>query len=298
MSTDFTQIHQQQTERTTPNDDADLFEQFSDAVPPVSKHVPSQKADLLLNLSLEESRESVEGEKENPFAPAHLTSEMDLLGNNFNSKLTTDDLLGLGDTPATDSNLLSPSFEDNLFESPTEPMAPTPMQANKANNLLRNTSTPNLNSNFDPFGDLGSFLNLPNADANKSAGTSIPRVSSYSTFSSDSKNGSKTSTANMNKNQGNQSNKPNYSRTNFSDAPSATGVKTPRMVGNEFEDLLSGFKKAPTDTNQNKSIAQMRKEELVCDDLSVMNFVLLHLSYLAAQFWLTGPDSDEDYGLD
>lgn len=264
MSTDFTQIHQLQTE-TTPNDDADLFEQFSDVVPPVS-NVPSQKADLLLNLSLEESRESVEGEKENPFAPV-LTPEMDLLGNNFTSKLTTDDLLGLGDTPVADSNLLSPSFENNLFESPTEPMAPTPMQATKTNNLLRNTSTPNLNSNFDPFGDLGSFLNLPNADANKTAGTSIPRVSSYSTFSSDNKNGSKTSTANMNKNQPNQSNKPNYSRSNFSDAPSGTGVKTPRMVGNEFEDLLSGFKKTPNDTNHNKSIAQMRKEELVCDAL-------------------------------
>lgn len=261
------QQQQQQTE-SNPPDDADLFERFSDVVPPASSTVPSRKADLLLNLSLEESREGDLEGKENPALPA-LTPEMDLLANNFgNSKLTTDDLLGLGDTPApassADSNLLSPNFDDNLFESPTEPMAPTPVQAaSKSNNLLRNTSTPNLNSNFDPFGDLGSFLNLPNAEAKQGSTTSIPRVSSYSTFSSDNKSGSKTSTANINRSQPGQSNKPNYSRSNFGDAPSATGVKAPRVVGNEFEDLLSGFKKTPTDANQNKSIAQMRKDELL-----------------------------------
>lgn len=261
------QQQQQQTE-SNPPDDADLFERFSDVVPPASSTVPSRKADLLLNLSLEESREGDLEGKENPALPA-LTPEMDLLANNFgNSKLTTDDLLGLGDNPApassADSNLLSPNFDDNLFESPTEPMAPTPVQAaSKSNNLLRNTSTPNLNSNFDPFGDLGSFLNLPNAEAKQGSTTSIPRVSSYSTFSSDNKSGSKTSTANINRSQPGQSNKPNYSRSNFGDAPSATGVKAPRVVGNEFEDLLSGFKKTPTDANQNKSIAQMRKDELV-----------------------------------
>ena len=95
----------------------------------------------------------------------------------------------------------------------------------------------------------------------------IPRVSSYTnTLSNDGKT--------LNTSAPKQS-KPDYSRRNFNDVESKTGMKGPRVVGNEFEDLLGGFKKTQGDNyaGTTKSIAQLRKEELVRNDL----FLTLYL---------------------
>lgn len=220
------------------------------------------KADVLLNFSMEDSKSH--HQDSNPFK-SKLSPELNLLESDFQSKLTTDDLLGLGDNSSetVDVKILSSSannarVDNNLFEV-SEGNVQNQSSNKSTSNLLRNTSTPNL-ANFDPFEDpFGAFLSFPNSDANK-AGASIPRVSSYTTFSNENKN---SSVNNVNANRtAAQSNKPNYSRSNFGDIPSTTGVKTPRMQGNEFEDLLGGFIKTPLDANP-KSIAQLRKEELV-----------------------------------
>lgn len=257
-SSESTAFPKSQPSETSQADNIIDFNQLAQQVTPASTATTQQRsADILLNLSLEETK----GDEEELFAPK-LTPDMDLLASDFGSKMTTDDLLGLGanSASAADANLLSTPVEDHFFDSPTEPLAPT-QAANKLNannnNLLRNTSTPNL-ANFDPFGDFNSFLNFSNSEAGK-AGASIPRVSSYNTF-----NDKNASNANAAPNSTTANSKPNYSRSIFGDIPSTTGVKTPRMVGNEFEDLLGGFKKTtPVDSNP-KSIAQLRKEELVC----------------------------------
>ncbi len=128
---------------------------------------------------------------------------------------------------------------------PAVPTVPT-VASNPSVPLQRNTSTPNL-TKLDPLAELGSFLSSTST-TNKLNSPSIPRVSSYTTFPT--ANGSK----------------PDYNRNNFADIPTVnsntTGTSNARVVGNEFEDLLGGFKPAQSDCGT-KSIGQLRKDEMV-----------------------------------
>ncbi|KAJ6224835.1 hypothetical protein RDWZM_003380 [Blomia tropicalis] len=229
------------------------FDNFVQDLPDISSKIDNND-EVLLNLSMEDSKMN----DQNPFE-AKMYKNFDLIPDDFNTKVLADDLLGFNDhsVPNDESSVLMASNinnqTDNLFDTPVENNI-----SNKNSNLLRNTSTPNL-AKLDPFSDFDNLLGFSKTDSNKS-NNSIPRVSSYTSFPADS---SKITNAN-NLNQlpsTSASTKPNYSRSNFSDIPSTTGIKT-RVVGNEFEDLLGGFIKTPTETNP-KSIAQLRKEELL-----------------------------------
>jgi cyclin G-associated kinase len=76
----------------------------------------------------------------------------------------------------------------------------------------------------------------------------IPRVNSYSTF--------QTSTS--------APLKPDYSRSHFMDNnnSSNTGIG-PKVAANEFEDLLLGFPKKPQQESGNKSMAQLKKVDMI-----------------------------------
>lgn len=229
------------------------------------------------------SLESENKVDEDLFKPK-LSSEFDLLESEINSRLTTDDLLGLSsNSEAGASELLSPTTTNNTtiendFFATSEHFN---QSINRSNHLLRNTSTPNL-ANIDPFEDLGAFLDFSNPDSNK-PNVNIPRVYSYTTFSNENKN-SCTEKSNMNRDNTTASYKPNYSRTNFNDISAATGVKTPRMQGNEFEDLLGGFIKSQPDNP--KSIAQLRKEELVFIEFE-HDFFILNYIFILAKRWFS-----------
>lgn len=209
----------------------------------------SEKSNFLLNLGPRNSELS-----EDIFS-SKISPDVDLLSNDLDEKLIADDLLGFN-SPINDieQKVLSSSNINSI--DPTFCKSEGNASNQKStNNLQRNTSTPNL-TKFDPFGDLGDLLNFSNS-TNAKTNTSIPRVSSYNTFPNESKN-PKTNVKNVSKEQ-----KPDYSRINFNNVAPSTGIKAPRVNGNEFEDLLGGFKKTQTDTNP-KSIAQLRKEDLVC----------------------------------
>ena len=144
---------------------------------------------------------------------------------------------------AFDSNPLNAMTSNSKFRSPTLSSGPT--LNNTTVPLQRNTSTPNL-TNLDPLAQLGSFMSTAVTSNAKTNSTSIPRVASYSTFQ----------TANPLK--------PDYSRTHFDvkNNPNNTSTSNAKTFGNEFEDLLGGFKPTQNDST-NKSIAQMRREEMV-----------------------------------
>lgn len=209
---------------------------------------PVDKKDPLLNLSFPINKSSTADDlfKETLLGD-DLSPQIDLINNKINSKLTTDDLLSMDNS----FNLDSPNEE---FLKPTTMIDDKLLFLKKANNLSKNPSTPNLAANLDPFGDLNKILNFNNSSNN----SSIPRVSSCNNFPEDTKNSKLNNTSNTPKQT-----RPDYSRHNFEEVTSKTGIKGPKIAGNEFEDLLSGFKKTSPDNSSAKSIGQIRKEELV-----------------------------------
>lgn len=271
------------------------------------KPARADRTDLLLNLSIDSKTEDDDGQvgggggggsnshsdlPEDLFGAAPggrasknvnlLVDDDDYDGDNFKaSTITADDLFSINDTattaPTTTTTvpLIRPTLTGDILKPAKTPTATT--MPTVTNNLQRNTSTPNLAAKLDPFGDLNSFMNMPTLDATKVAGNSIPRVSSYSnSFTNDTKPTTATAASSSSSTRPSPTtaapSKPDYSRSHFSDLSSAgTGVRAPKMAGNEFEDLLGGFKKAPTDTGT-KSISQLRREELVSVCLHVCMF--------------------------
>lgn len=222
--------------------------------------------DLLLNLSIDETlsetQNSIKSEVKQEI-PSDLfgTSDpqIDLIGN----------IADLHKDSAHDSNI---NLLNDINLCPTDPIIPsmaafdsTPLNVLKPNidpknsgptltnssvPLQRNTSTPNL-TKLDPLAQLGSFMSTASGTSAKTNTTSIPRVASYSTFQFPNVSASQTS-------------RPDYSRTHF-DVKNSTATSasaSSKVFGNEFEDLLGGFKPSSAD-NMSKSIAQMRKEEMV-----------------------------------
>ena len=235
--------------------------------------------DLLLNLSIDENTTDMQNTY-NTDRKQEIPSDLfdvsgpavDLFGGMADSAETS------GKTSALDSNI---NLLNDINLCPTEPIAPpinavppmppfdssasnilTPNTSSKfsgptLNNpsvpLQRNTSTPNL-TKLDPLAQLGSFMSSATTTTTsaKTNTTSIPRVASYSTFQTPNLSSSQTG-------------KPDYSRTYFDVKTNVTNSATSNKVfGNEFEDLLGGFKPTLSD-NTSKSIAQMRKEEMVCN---------------------------------
>lgn len=240
------------------------FDSFGqeNASPPVEK--PSDKSDLLLNLNSSGRNDLTEDLFSSP--------DVDLLSNDLGAKLTTDDLLSFKQPATTPSPI---SVEPKIFPSANafNLLSAKDGQTKPTNNLQRNTSTPNL-AKFDPFGDL---LNFSDSDSNQtSTSSAMPRVLSFNAFPNEAK------TAKCqpeNKNQ-NKEQKSNYSRENFANI-NTTGVSGPRVNGNEFEDLLgTGFKKAHADTSP-KSIAQLRKEEIVSSILNLFSILIVCCSLRA-----------------
>ncbi|CAG2114414.1 unnamed protein product, partial [Medioppia subpectinata] len=139
------------------------------------------------------------------------------------------------------------AFDANNVLKPSPPVVtPTsPLSGGMAFNasLQRNTSTPNLTI-LDPLAQLGSFL----TSTVTTTAPNIPRVNSYSTFQ----------TANPPK--------PDYNRSNFNEVKNTTTSTAcnAKVMGNAFEDLLGGFKPTQNETT-NKSISQMRDEEMLKD---------------------------------
>lgn len=200
--------------------------------------------DLLLNLSFNEE------------SPNQLDDFVNLLdGNDDDGKksteniLTTDDLLGMNHQSVTlDEKIL---FEKNplkpiIMDYNTQSKAKTDF-AKSRSYLPRNPSTPNLATSLDPLGDLNNYFDFTNNVDNIS---SMHRVSSFNVFPKNSINS--------------QTSKPDYSRHNFTEITSNhTGLRGPKVNGNEFEDLLGGFKKKSNESNIPKSLAQIRKQDMV-----------------------------------
>lgn len=147
----------------------------------------------------------------------------------------------------------------------------------------RNASTPNL-LGFDPFDQLPSMATsfkqasndlLKPQKANVSSasgagfktdgaanGPTMPRVSSLNAFGSSTASSSAAIHSSF---------KPDYNRSYFTDSKggsNGTGLSS-KVPNNAFDDLLKGFTKSPTDwnasqqSNQPKSMAQLRKEEML-----------------------------------
>lgn len=220
------------------------------------------KPELLLNLSLDESNVKNENIETLPNSiPSDLFAQttqqhIDLLG----EPSLIDNASSQSNIKSDNLNLLNDIFEnppnqkiDNKLNTPL-----TPTKSNvSAPSLSRNTSTPNL-TKLDPLAELGSFLSAshPNATSinaaaqkSKSNPTPIHRVSSYNTFQNSNSNGN---------------NRPDYNRSHFSEVhqqPAAQGVNA-KINEDHFEDLLGGFKRSQND-NSHKTMAQMKKEEMV-----------------------------------
>lgn len=234
-----------------------------------------EKTDLLVNLSFGESSNQENEQRKFSNDLLKSSNEIDLFSNNDdlygNSKLTTDDLLNMDQSPDFDDKLVFPTTTTtNSSLNPTRIGGGiTKMDSNLKS---KNPSTPNLASTFDPFGDLNDYLNFSNNETCKSSIPlgSIPRVASFNNFPEDSKTNKSSATttttsASTTTNYQTKPIRPDYSRHNFDDIFSRTGLKTPRVNGNEFEDLLCGFKKTNPDNNNNanKTMAQIRKAEMV-----------------------------------
>lgn len=219
------------------NDDLYSVKENSNETPSVDKKDPLLNLNFNKSTTLDDLFKKTLGDDISP--------KVDLFNNEINSNLTTDDLLSM------DQSFNLGSRPNEEFLKPTsifEDKVPLKM----ANNLSKNPSTPNLAANLDPFGDLNNILNFNNLN-----NSSIPRVSSCNNFPEDAKNSKLNNVSNVPKQT-----KPDYSRHNFEEVTSKTGIKGPKIAGNEFEDLLSGFKKSSPE-NSSKSIGQIRKEELV-----------------------------------
>lgn len=234
----------------------DLLEQCNENKNDLSSE---EKTDLLVNLSF---GESISKNEQNKFSDDLLNSpKIDLFSNNkeFNtySKLTTDDLLSMDQSPDLDDKLVFPTNASQFNPTIINDIS------KMGNNLKsKNPSTPNLATTFDPFGDLGDYLNFSSETnhCNQSSipVSSIPRVSSCNDFPDDTKTNKSTTKTDQTKQT-----RPDYSRHNFDDIFSRTGLKTPRVNGNEFEDLLCGFKKSNPESNTTKTMAQIRKAEML-----------------------------------
>lgn len=137
---------------------------------------------------------------------------------------------------------------------PLKPMSAQPhqkisLQPNSLSGIQRNTSSPNL-TKLDPFASLDPLAaSAPTIapsvqpSASKLQNHAIPRVNSYNSFQS-------------------FQSRPDYNPNYFKENTSSTG--TAKAPGHEFDDLLAkgGFQKFTVD-NTNKSLAQMKKEEMV-----------------------------------
>ena len=228
--------------------------------------------DLLLNLSIDETNTTPQLQTVtlNSDIPNDLfesrAPELDLFGEPNVSTITGNNSLYNGDV-SSNVNLLN---DLDLFASNTVPPIPTlepksnimrdnlsfisstttvpTLKSPTTGSLHRNTSTPNL-AKLDPLAELGSFLTSTSTTTKPNSPT-IPRVSSFTTFQT--ANGSK----------------PDYNRNHFVETPNINNnnnnTNNARVVGNEFEDLLGfeGFKRTQNDLG-NKSIAQLRKDEMV-----------------------------------
>lgn len=201
----------------------------------------SQCADLLIDTGNEGARNNQQA-----------NSAFDLLNDIFNSggqqpQQSSSGSMGTENLPKPDLLFASSSANTNAnFASNSQP-------------LHRNTSTPNL-TKLDPFADLNSFVNNPNTIGETSSSHSsqlpnipqgIPRVASCSQFQSNAQ----------------QSQRPDYNRAHFAEnTPNNTGV--PKVSGYEFEDLLSDFPKQSKQDSQVKSLAEMKKQELLREGVS------------------------------
>lgn len=230
---------------------------------PERESVPNVVGDLL-NLSLDESSNRIQsnnitGHDSEPQEEILLIDPVcDDRNNPQNNNNSAFDLLndifysnGNQEQPPTgaQANLPKP---DLLFPSSSSAANHFPSNSQP---LHRNTSTPNL-TQVDPFADLNSFVK-PAAAGNttptsvydiKMPPQGIPRVSSCLTFQS--------------------APKPDYNRAHFCEPPSANPTGIPKVSGYEFEDLLSGFPKHPKQDSQTKSLAEMKKQELLREGIS------------------------------
>ncbi|XP_053209325.1 cyclin-G-associated kinase-like [Panonychus citri] len=249
--------------------------------------------DLLIDPST-----SSNGVNENLSGVGGANSAFDLLNDIFNSTdKSTSQNQSQQQQQHHQTNSISPTHlpkPDLLFPSPTATSSNNnnnnPNLINAFPGLHRNTSTPNL-TQLDPLSELGSFVNNPsnlttssstsstNQKLNQSTnqgsggtGTGIPRVSSCSTFqpfhNSATNNGSNAS-GNFTGSVNNQGYKPDYNRAYFSESSHASNSATgPRVTGFEFEDLLSDFPKQHKNEPQNKSLAAMKKQEMIREGIS------------------------------
>ncbi|XP_054162058.1 cyclin-G-associated kinase-like isoform X2 [Oppia nitens] len=196
--------------------------------------------DLLLNLSIDETTtHSLNPISDTNDLPNDLfaikTSKSNLNDqnikiDNYNTKLNTNLLPDVDFFSESTSPPTAPlCFDPNNVLKPNVTLSPTsvPTLNNMTTGLQRNTSTPNLN--LDPLAQLDSFVTTKVTNLTKPNTPSIPRVNSYTSFQS---------TAPL---------KPDYNRNNFV----------------EITDLLGGFKPLQNDTN--KTISQLRKEEMLKD---------------------------------
>ena len=268
---DSLQSEENQKNHKINNEFQDIIEEPK-SKPPIS--------DLLLNLSIDETTSRTEKTAPSNEIPSDLfepsVPEMDLLGglggethltdkkssnnnmgtdsnvnllndlNLFSSETMSSPINTMPSMAAFDSKPLNVLTPNVSMKSPT--LSSGPSLGSTSVPLQRNTSTPNL-TNLDPLAQLGSFMSTTVTTNAKTTSTSIPRVASYSTFQT----------------SGNPL-KPDYSRSHFdvkaNPSNASASASNARVLGTEFEDLLGGFKPSQNDTT-NKSIAQMRREEMV-----------------------------------
>lgn len=205
-------------------------------------------------------------------------SAFDLLNDIFNStdKVPTSQVKSTSPTHLPKPDLLFPSSTAATTSSSS---STTNNSVNNPNlniypGLHRNTSTPNL-TQLDPLSELGSFVSNPSATSqnqkiNQPTTQSIPRVSSFSTFqpflSSTTNSASSSAT-----NNGGSANLPkaDYNRAYFSESSHGNNSSVgPRVTGFEFEDLLSDFPKQSKNEPQVKSLAAMKKQEMIREGIS------------------------------
>ncbi|RWS11543.1 cyclin-G-associated kinase-like protein [Dinothrombium tinctorium] len=242
--------------------------------------------DDLLNLSTDETKDSpspsLYSEKNMLFAEASseskpdvtnidllvdtsMTSEMQVKSPNSNFDLLNDIFSSSMNDTATKS--VPTAFQqqtqlpkpDLLFNASNVSSTTTTMNQQP---LHRNTSTPNL-TKLDPFTELGAFATSANCVSpthqKPVQAQGIPRVASYSTFQASS----------------NQS-KPDYSRIHFAEVNTTTTPNCiPKCRGNEFEDLLQDFPRRPQTENTNKSMAELKKQELIKEGMSPEKLMVL-----------------------
>lgn len=217
------------TQTTTLNSDVsnDLFE------------TNGTQLDFLIETNVSNNCSSFNGEMASNI---NLLNDLDLFSPNIVQPIATFD----SKSPPIFLNENISFISNATLKSPTHSKGPT--LNSSVPTMHRNISTPNL-AKLDPLAELGSFLSSTSTTP-KLNSPSIPRVSSFTTFQTS--NGSKA----------------DYNRNNFVETqPNVSNNKNTsnaRVVGNEFEDLLGGFKPTLNDGG-NKSIGQLRKDEMLKD---------------------------------